>query len=274
MEKPAKKATRKKAASSKTRSTAKTSAPEVKKRSAKKATKKKGKKKMSDQQILHKAYEDIKALCALSHTAPDTRNGIKRLCELSIDFMHSKAELIPLISKVAGKQYVTYRNSTSVARPANKALFEPDPTTFRQLWAKWEDKTASSAERLRLLYTAALAPCLAMELFDKQNKKGPATYFECFIGNLVATKLKKEPYRQASLGIGEAAVRLTMDFLFAVDGNKKGIHLPVKMSTRERVVQAWAHQRLLDSAYGVGTYSGLMILFSETKLDSKKLAIR
>jgi len=51
------------------------------------------------------------------------------------------------------------------------------------------------------------------------------------------------------------------------------IHLPVKMSTRERVVQAWAHHRLLDAAYGVGSYRGIMILFSETKLDSKKLEV-
>jgi hypothetical protein len=41
------------------------------------------------------------------------------------------------------------------------------------------------------------------------------------------------------------------------------------MSTRERVVQAWAHQRILDGAFGPGTYKGIMVLFSETKLDSR-----
>ncbi|MCG8379815.1 MAG: hypothetical protein MI865_10130, partial [Proteobacteria bacterium] len=34
-------------------------------------------------------------------------------------------------------------------------------------------------------------------------------------------------------------------------------------------VQAWSHQRLLDGAYGDGAYQGVMILFSETKLDSR-----
>jgi hypothetical protein len=45
------------------------------------------------------------------------------------------------------------------------------------------------------------------------------------------------------------------------------------MSSRERVVQAWAHQRLLDAAYGDGQYIGVMVLFSETKLDSRLLEV-
>ena len=62
---------------------------------------------------------------------------------------------------------------------------------------------------------------------------------------------------------------MTMDFLFETSDDVANIHLPVEMSTRERVVQAWAHQRLLDSAFGSGSYKGIMVLFSETKLDSR-----
>lgn len=228
---------------------------------------------MSDQAILHHAYESIKTHCGTSYSASETRLAIRHLCELALDFMAAKAEFIPLVSKVAGKQYVSYRNSVSVARPANKALFINDPAQFRQSWDAWASGTLADADRLRLLYTAALAPCLAMELFDKQNKKGPATYFECLIGNLVATQIKRDPTKKAALKIGTASVRMTMDFLFEGDKTRPGIHLPVKMSTRERVVQAWAHQALLNSAYGTGTYLGLMILFSETKLDSRNLEV-
>jgi len=108
-----------------------------------------------------------------------------------------------------------------------------------------------------------------MELFDRQNKKGPATYFECFIGHIFATALGVDPEERVALPVCGQSVRMTMDFLFDVAGGGK-LHLPVKMSTRERVVQAWAHQRLLCSAYGEGTYRGVMVLFSETKLDSRK----
>ena len=54
---------------------------------------------------------------------------------------------------------------------------------------------------------------------------------------------------------------------------KRRLHLAVKLSTRERVVQAWAHQRILDAAHGVGTYTGIMVLFGETKLASKSLEV-
>jgi hypothetical protein len=228
---------------------------------------------MSDQEVLHEAYENIKSLCAKSYSAKETRDAIRNLCQLALEFMAAKAEFIELISKVPGKEYASYRYSGSVARPANKALFISDPPLFGKYWDDWGKGTLSDKDRLCLLYTAALAPCLAMELFDKQNKKGPATYFECFIGNLVATQLKRDPSKKAALKIGKANVRLTMDFLFEGDKGKAGIHLPVKMSTRERVVQAWAHQKLLDSAFGKGAFLGLMILFSETKLDSRTLEV-
>jgi hypothetical protein len=107
-----------------------------------------------------------------------------------------------------------------------------------------------------------------MELFDRQNKKGPATYFECLVGHVFARELGINPEKRALLTVQGQRVRLTMDFLFNAAGGVK-VHLPVKMSTRERVVQAWAHQRILDGAYGVGVYKGIMVLFSETKLDSR-----
>lgn len=62
---------------------------------------------------------------------------------------------------------------------------------------------------------------------------------------------------------------MTVDFLFEFGKGKSGLHLPVKMSTRERVVQAWSHQRLLDAAYGGGRYKGIMVLLSETRLDTR-----
>jgi len=58
-----------------------------------------------------------------------------------------------------------------------------------------------------------------------------------------------------------------MDFLFDQGPNQPKLHLPVKLSSRERVVQAWAHQRMLDAAYGDGAYKAILVLHSETKLD-------
>lgn len=228
---------------------------------------------MTAKKILHDGYNEVKAACAISHGSANTRLIIQDVCRSTLQFLRDEAELVQLNSRVPNKNYISYKTDGAVARPANRALFVPDLATFDALWDSWDKGVISKPDLLKLLYTAALAPCLGMELFDKQNKKGPATFFECFIGNLVSTQLNREPTKKASLRIGSTTVRLTMDFLFEPHGNEPGLHVPVKMSTRERVVQAWSHQRLLNSAYGDGKYLGLMMLFSETKLDSRNLEV-
>lgn len=228
---------------------------------------------MQDKKILHEGYEAVREACLQSYTSEKTRVVIKQLCMYAVEFLSEHAELVPLNSRVAGKQYISYRTDGAVARPANAALFVKDLEEFKTLWVSWDEGVIAPPDLLKLLYTAALAPCLGMELFDKQNKKGPATFFECLVGNLIATNVKREPSKKAPLKIGNSLVRMTMDFLFSPEDGQPGIHVPVKMSTRERVVQAWAHHRILDSAYGAGNYKGLMILFSETKLDSRNLEV-
>jgi hypothetical protein len=136
------------------------------------------------------------------------------------------------------------------------------------MWRNWDSGRLPVAELSGFLYTVALSPCMALELFDRQNKKGPATYFDCFVRYLVARAVGTEPRKRAVLPIENRNVRLTMDYIFDLN-ERSTLHLAVKMSTRERVVPAWAHQRLLDSAYGMGRYRGLMVLFGETKLNSR-----
>jgi hypothetical protein len=65
---------------------------------------------------------------------------------------------------------------------------------------------------------------------------------------------------------GEQAT-LPTDYIFNLGEGLNKIHLPVKTSTRERVIQAWAHQRVLDGVYGVNTIKGVLAILAETKLD-------
>ena len=60
-----------------------------------------------------------------------------------------------------------------------------------------------------------------------------------------------------------------MDLLF-FPPNLTKLHVPVKISTRERVVQAWAHHRILEKVYGPGQFKGFLTVFAETKLDLQK----
>jgi hypothetical protein len=220
---------------------------------------------------LHEAYVNVKNCCAAGWASAEAAAAIRELATLSLAFLGEECSSVDLVSQVPGKEYVGYvRNDQPnvVSRPANREFFQCDATFVGSEWDRWRSGQIRPTEFAKAVYTVALAPCLAMELFDRQNKKGPATYFERLIGHLFAKELGRPPKKRATLQVHGETVRLTMDFLFDDSGGPR-VHLPVKMSTRERVVQAWAHQRILDGAYGDGSYKGVMVIFSETKLDSR-----
>lgn len=229
---------------------------------------------MVNSQELNAAYNAVKTACRNDWRSERAGRAIIDLAAVSLDFLTSDCEQIPLISLVPGKEYISFSQNGIVARPANARLYITDSSLVTRIWQQLTAGENPDADEMeQALYTIALAPCLAMELLNRNNKKSPATYFECLIGHIFAKSLNVAPVKGARLPVLESSVRMTMDFIFETSDNSPNIHLPVKMSTRERVVQAWAHQRLLDSAYGNGYYRGIMVVFSETKLDSRKLEV-
>jgi hypothetical protein len=217
---------------------------------------------------IHDAYQAAKTACQGNWRSPEAANAILDLALRSMRFLANQCRRVDLISMVPGKKYMAFNYQDVVSRPANRAFFVDDSEYVRTEWQNWLAGPIEAEALARMSYTVALAPCLAMELFDRNNKKGPATYFECLIGHIFARELRTNPRTRASLSIAGRNVRLTMDFLFEGASGVR-LHLPVKMSTRERVVQAWAHQRVLDGAYGDGAYKSIMVIFAETKLDSR-----
>lgn len=63
---------------------------------------------------------------------------------------------------------------------------------------------------------------------------------------------------------------LPTDFIFDLGPNKAKFHVPVKTSTRERVIQVWAHQRVLDGIFGTGRILGVLVCLGETKTASRE----
>jgi len=66
---------------------------------------------------------------------------------------------------------------------------------------------------------------------------------------------------------------LPTDYLFDLGANQCRVHLPIKLSTRERVVQVWAHQRVLEGVYGFGRFRGILVVGCETILYSDPLRV-
>jgi hypothetical protein len=224
-------------------------------------------------QPLERPFANLRLAMSADIRSLDTSSRILDLVSISLDFLARKCTPITLISKVKDKGYLAYINPAidkSISRPINEALFEPDNARISDAWQSWvRGEPISISELARLLYTVEIAPCAVSDLFNRANVKGPATYFEYLVGHLFAQEFGVIPKKKATIPIGTRAVRLTMDFLFELGQDQPHIHLPVKLSTRERVVQAWAHQRILDDAYGPGAYRGILVVGSETKLDSK-----
>ena len=215
------------------------------------------------------AYNNVKNACKGNWRSDEASDAVADLVGISLRFLAGQCRQIDLTSLVRDKNYLAFTKDNTVSRPVNRSLFVGDPDAATDDWRAWSRGTLDASAFGRMSYTAALAPCLVMELFNRNNKKGPATYFEHLIGHLFAKCLSMSPTKTTTLSVLDNPTRMTMDFLFDTGNNMPNIHLPVKMSTRERVVQAWAHQRLLDSAFGAGSYKGIMVLFSETKLDSR-----
>src|SRR5207249_4963627 len=63
------------------------------------------------------------------------------------------------------------------------------------------------------------------------------------------------------------------DYVFDLGSDSPKIHLPIKTSTRERVVQAWVHQLVLERIFGANAYRGMLVVVGETKRDTKTNAV-
>ena len=151
--------------------------------------------------ILRTDYEEVKRQCVADSKGADAGEAILRLATISLKFLIKKCKPINLVSCVPGKQYFSFKKTNVIARPANRELFVADPGAIARLWKKWLAEAISQTDFAKLTYTIALAPCLAMELFDRQNKKGPATFFECYIAHLFAKAVGINPTKRARLPV-------------------------------------------------------------------------
>jgi hypothetical protein len=220
--------------------------------------------------VLGEPYKQLQNLATTDLKSAATSEQILKLALVALKFLNTECVRVDLISRVAGKKYWAYHKKGTpklLSRPLNAGLWEADVARISTWWKKWRaHEDMNVMDLAKVTYTIAAAYCVAIDLFDRGNKKGPASYFEYYIGHLYAVEIGINPTSAVTFKIGDKVVRLTMDLLFFPPQFTK-LHVPVKISTRERVVQAWAHHRILEKVYGVGQFKGFLTVFSETKLD-------
>jgi len=170
----------------------------------------------------------------------------------------------PLTSFVVGKKYFMFEHNGKTSRPVNIALFNTKPTAAALKKVISCDVEGMTSDAItKIVYTAIQSYCCCTDLLKSGDQKTPGTFFEILIGHMVSKSLGVNPERQIRVPTLDLDITIPTDFVFDLGPGKNRVHLPIKISTRERVVQVWAHQRVLDGMHGVARFKGILVAMAE-----------
>lgn len=229
--------------------------------------------------ILQK-YELLKTQFKQNTKSGDVTNTLQELYRDTHQYL-SPLDRERLISDRSTKNYFAFKttkpnNRIKLSRAVNKDLYSNDPTIALTFFNGIRNRniTAQSADEItKACYTIAISFCCSIDLLKDSDQKTPGTFFEYFMGHLFSIQLDIIPQNKLSVLNLDMHANLPTDFIFDLGENKPKFHVPIKTSTRERVVQVWAHQRVLDGVYGTGRFLGLLSCLSETKLDHRSKVV-
>jgi hypothetical protein len=215
------------------------------------------------------AKADLKSSAANGH--------LRDLISASLDYVSASSRVSELKSLVPRKSYFGFASldiPEKLSRPVNARLFDP-VITRKHLASLGESSFSrlSESTRERVLYTGAAAFCCANDLIRRDDRKTPGSFFEYYVGHLVSRALGVNPKNQIEVLNLDMQARLPTDLIFDLGPDKNKIHLPVKLSTRERVIQVWAHQRVLDGIYGTNRFKGVLVCLTETNLKRESAEV-
>ena len=185
----------------------------------------------------------------------------------------AKAKTASLISLVSNKEYFGFQLGAKISRAVNQSLFLPEPgqwDVFCKAISTKEPLDLTPDRITRIIYSLAVSFFCYIDLTKEGDQKTPGTFFEYLIGHLFAWRLGVNPKTRLPVLNLDMEATLPTDFIFDLGPNRAKFHLPVKVSTRERVIQVWAHQRVLDGVYGTGRFLGTPVILGETKTDKRK----
>lgn len=181
-----------------------------------------------------------------------------------------------LLSKIPGKSYFMFSDPVrgKTSRSVNEALYDDalDAAEIEKI-LKCDFVGMTSEEITKAVYTCAISYCCATDILKKSDQKTPGTFFEVLVGHLVARTLGVNPEQQISVPTLDLNITLPTDYVFDLGPGKNRLHLPCKISTRERVVQVWAHQRVLDGMHGVARFKGVLVAMAETNKQEDRSVV-
>ena len=197
--------------------------------------------------------------------------GLSSISALCLAKILCEAENRPYGRPLGAKQYSVFFAGKNLSRPFLPTLMIDSVEEFQTRWATLEELLRSPAnedEINKLLYTAITAFCACYDIWE-DSRKTPGTFYEVLLGSVL--QLVMPGYvRTKHISIPGTAEKVATDIVFSLPGKPGGLVVPAKITTRERVVQPYAHQRILDAVFGDGVYKSVLTCVSELQRDDKK----
>jgi hypothetical protein len=192
-------------------------------------------------------YNDIKRLVGNDQISSDeTLQSLRTLYDACVNRLGNYQEQ-DLISKVPDKEYFSFSNGQKMSRAINRPLFFDGRQHIDLFFNAVRDNdftTITTDQITSACYTIAISFCICIDIEKSGDQKTPGTYFEYLIGCLFSRKLGVNPTKRLEVLNLDMQSTLPTDFIFDLGADQPKFHVPVKTSTRERVIQVWAHQRV------------------------------
>ena len=201
----------------------------------------------------------------------------------AIRVLAQHAEIHPFAFRGKGmKSYVVAVKpgaSTAFSRAINSDLFIFDEDDFESRWRDFSSAVRESAGRCalakidagevdRLVYSAVVGYAAAVDLFNPGDRGGPGSFLEMVMGPLLSVLTARPEGASISIPVPETGdvEKVTTDLSFGDENDMRVVLVvPTKISTRERISQAYVHQLILDRATkGTGTtYRSALVIANE-----------
>lgn len=195
-------------------------------------------------------------------------NSIGQIVEHCLTLLE-RADLTPL-GPCDGKDYHVFADSERLSRPVHLPLLINDAQSFAEAWSALHGSARPGERRYdyapgainKVFYTASTAFGACYDVWKPGSRKTPGTFFEVLLGSVLEVVLP-DFSRTSQIVLPGQTRRLATDIVFSKPGLTGGLVIPAKITTRERIVQPFAHQRILDSVFGEGRFRSVLVCVSE-----------
>jgi len=151
--------------------------------------------------------------------------------------------------------------------------FNESLKTIDRRWSSFD-----SARANKIIYTSVMSVACCFDLWKSGSRKTPGTFFEIFMAAVLKLMIPDEIFSKHIPLIDQLESddesfdpsSVSTDIVITSKNKNTSVVIPLKITTRERVVQPFAQQRILDSFFGENIYFSFLACISETQQDKKR----